>query len=459
METITGEEFEKLLYMENTISNYIIKLEADYILDISSLQKLQISSCKFNSKLVIKDSSTFNSELKPDVFNNKIIDITNCEFLSLRLEHYDDDLFINDVQIENFEVTNCKLYDLVCTSNNIQSEFKLTSCKITKRAILSGNVFKESSDLIISDSEFNGELNLNESHLCNISLFDNKFELFNFSENTVEAFGYFNIGNCKFSKSYFTLSDFTKFTIFHDCIFEQTFILEKNGNLIHTNLQLLNCRFEKSAYFTQSAINKIIIENCFFKDIASFQNSYFLEISIDKTIFDKLALFDDMQIGKVDNCDRKTLRNIKQQLQKADNKIDYNRFRNYELSAYYQELGWGWKSGFKDKFILGATLLSTGFDHSWRRALAFTLLIGFSLYALFFVSENYMLQRDFSQWQEFLSGYFRFLIVTDFYNPLAEGRTYIDNTNTIGWLIFIFGKIVIAFGIYEMIQAFRKFKA
>jgi hypothetical protein len=55
------------------------------------------------------------------------------------------------------------------------------------------------------------------------------------------------------------------------------------------------------------------------------------------------------------------------------------------------------------------------------------------------------------------SGFFRFLLVTDFYNPLETERIYL--TNPFSWLIFILGKIFIAFGIYEMIQSFRKFKA
>jgi len=44
-----------------------------------------------------------------------------------------------------------------------------------------------------------------------------------------------------------------------------------------------------------------------------------------------------------------------------------------------------------------------------------------------------------------------------FFNPLVNDKVYL--TNPLSWLIFIFGKIVIAFGIYEMIQSFRKFKA
>ncbi|WP_294824661.1 hypothetical protein, partial [uncultured Flavobacterium sp.] len=145
------------------------------------------------------------------------------------------------------------------------------------------------------------------------------------------------------------------------------------------------------------------------------------------------------------------------------NKIDYNHFRAYELEAYYQELDWNWESGFKDKTILWTTKHVTGFNHSWRKALRFILLSALGFYTLFFIAENYALRLSWSGIPQYITGYFRFLLVTDFYNPLIQnGREYIlsDGWNhVISWFLFILGKIFIAFGIYEMIQAFRKFKA
>jgi hypothetical protein len=122
---------------------------------------------------------------------------------------------------------------------------------------------------------------------------------------------------------------------------------------------------------------------------------------------------------------------------------------------YYKELRWN--GNFRDKFILATTWLATGFDHSWRRALVFTLSFGFLFYNLFFISERYYYTFDIARWREFVSGYFRFLLVTDFYNPLIKERVFL--TEPLSWLIFILGKIFIAFGIYEMVQAFRKFKS
>ncbi|RZK03037.1 MAG: hypothetical protein EOO46_18125 [Flavobacterium sp.] len=207
-----------------------------------------------------------------------------------------------------------------------------------------------------------------------------------------------------------------------------------------------------------------------FESRVSFNKVEVQTILIHLVNFGKLAYFDELKIKSlkrfkcidIKNANewRHTFRQIKQEFQKTDNKIDYNRFRSYELAAYYKELKWN--TNFKDWFILSATKLATGFDHSWRRALIFCLIAGLLFYSLFYFSENYNYQFSLDKSKEFAAGYFRFLLVTDFYNPLSNGREYIQNdgwNHIISWFIFIFGKIVIAFGIYEMIQAFRKFKA
>lgn len=162
----------------------------------------------------------------------------------------------------------------------------------------------------------------------------------------------------------------------------------------------------------------------------------------------------------IQKWDRKTLRAIKRELQRGENRIDFNRFRTYELAAHYQELDWKWNSGFIDKSILFLTKISTDFGNSWRKALRFTIVGGFLIYMFLYVIENRSFSIDilnWNNWERLLSGFFRFLLVTDFYNPLETDRIYL--TNPFSWIILILGKTVIAFGIYEMVQSFRKFKA
>jgi hypothetical protein len=139
---------------------------------------------------------------------------------------------------------------------------------------------------------------------------------------------------------------------------------------------------------------------------------------------------------------------------KNRNKIDFNRFRSYELAAHYKELSlW---SNFKDTSILWSTKWTTDFGLSWTRAFWFTMTSGFIWFSILYRIENSGTFNS-EKINEFFVGAFRFFLVTDFFNPLENDRTYLENGWS--WLIFILGKIFIAFGIYEMIQSFRKFKA
>ena len=165
------------------------------------------------------------------------------------------------------------------------------------------------------------------------------------------------------------------------------------------------------------------------------------------------------------------------QLQKAENKIDYNKFRVHEFNAYRNDIKKKLKEFEKDKnhlnhrvrepiqlkrdaFVLWISDVVSEYGTDWKRAFNFTILCGFIIYCLFYSIENYNYSIEilnWSNWKRIISGLFRFYLVTDFYNPLETERVYL--INPFSWLIFIFGKIAIAFGIYEMIQSFRKFKA
>lgn len=224
-----------------------------------------------------------------------------------------------------------------------------------------------------------------------------------------------------------------------------------------------NCEIKGRLKLTENHLSKLI-----FKDIEVQNDAHFDDLKVDSIYFSDLILhkntyIDNLTINKLEECERKTLRQIKYSIQKTDNKIDYNRFRAYELQAYYNELKTKGTSFWdRDRLILYATKHVTGFDHSWQKALGFVLLAAFIFFNLFFVSENYDLPFAWSGFPQYITGYFRFLIVTDFYNPLSNGREYIANdswNHIVSWFFFILGKIFIAFGIYEMIQAFRKFKA
>lgn len=455
MKEITGEEFAELLYSKEVshiynyrvIENRVCTIDLDRILFEGDLENIHFEGKYFNfrngDKKITKPEIRFlNCHFSSSLnFTSAVIgELTfgSCTYENKRLGIYNCD-------IDELDITNFKF---------IGSEFFLSKSTIKHTDI--ENLIILDGILKIWNCDFEDFFSIANSQFKHIDFNHSKFnKYFDFITNkTSEKKSSQLFRSCEFGKSSFFKNSFPEKVDFIECNFLNS-VNFSNLKIITSNLIFLSCIFEKHVHFNDTSLYKLVFESTKFNDILSFQSGVVNILEIDKTIFEKTAAFDELKILDVKKCTRKTIRNIKLQLQKAENKIDYNRFRAYELSAYYTELKWfNWKDS-KDKFILAATWLSTGFEHSWRRALVFTIISGLLWYSgLYFLEYHGSYNPE--KINDFFTGAFRFFLITDFYSPFEE-RKYL--TDAISWLPFVIGKIFIAFGIYEMIQAFRKFKA
>ncbi|WP_417355857.1 hypothetical protein [Flavobacterium sp.] len=478
IQTITQEKFEQTLYAREEVYDEIFNFgNNDIIFPKEILYNIRFTECSFTGKnLILKNINL------PDIgllfsnctFKCKILiqntslnslwfedteEIEGLEFDSLSRENSNINLFRFNYDIKNENIPTLGI-NFSFKNYNFRKDFHFTNvnmkngnldiinCKLGNKELAYSKISLENSkiyNLFIYKSLFSSQTSFENSVLCYSSESQNKKNI-KFPSIEESSFEQVSFSNCKFDK---------EFGI-RECQFHNTI----NFNNISSGiLRIFSGNFNNYTSFDDANLKMLIIYECKFSEILSIQKAKFNTINITKTIFDKITFFDEITIAYIYKCQRHTIRTIKQQLQHSDNKIDYNRFRGYELQAYYKELKW--KENFKDKAILWATKWSTGFEHSWTKALRFVLTGALIFYSLFFISENYMLSLNpgLSSLKDFASGYFRFLIITDFYNPLEQKLIFIDNSNTTGWIVFILGKIVLAFGIYEMIQAFRKFKA
>jgi hypothetical protein len=490
MEEITGEEFYQLLMSKSLvdIENYSI-IDDDLTIDISITSPLiRISNCNFVGRLNIKDSrKTENPDIENAIlfhqcsFENVIL--SKCYLDELRFSSVNSSgtiFSISESQIYEFSIHDSVIKNDVFAfhHNLIINEFHLVNVKTHKGAFnLRKNKFSTKQNTFyrqcfidrcqffncdISDNDFGSELLFRNNSLT----FEN-----NYSQNFFK--------NCIFNNASFYQTDLGDSTDFKLCTFTNTVLFDGIRNEIKTNLTFNSCNFKASTSFRKARIFRINFNHCIFENSTFFQDAYFDIIKLDNSIFEKNVFFDDVQIKQIDKCDRRTIRNIKLHLQKQENKIDYNKFRVYEFEAYKKDITKQITSYNKDEkhfvfrkrqikdfkrdlFILKITSFFSEYGTDWKRALKCVMVFGFLIYATFYFSENYNRPFDLSYTPQFLTGYFRFFLVTDFYNPLETEREYISNdgwNHLLSWLIFILGKIVIAFGIYEMIQAFRKFKA
>jgi hypothetical protein len=448
METISGEEFIEILYSNKSdisISDYNIEYNQLFI----DFERVRTKNPIFFQKIIFSGKH-LNFYNKTENFT-PVIQIEDCVFnTDINIEAQFDDISFrsNTFNCDKFQIINSKIGVLEFINNdemtsgnkknNIfnKGNFKIHNCDFSSIFWLKNVQFMENTTFDISSVKF--------LEACSIDLVSlNKIQFY--SCDFFKEFRY----NCNYNSSQF-----------RECTFSGSTTFEGLLNINSSFLYFDHCSFSKLANFNNYWLHKLRLEDTKFLDNVSFQETYFDIITIVRTDFEKKVWFDDIQIKKIDECDRRTIRTIKQELQKAENRIDFNRFRAYELAAHYEELDWKWNSGFIDKSILFATKISTDFGNSWRKALRFTVIGGFVIYLFLYIIENRNVSIDilnWDNWARLFSGFFRFLLVTDFYNPLETDRVYL--TNPFSWVLLIFGKIFIAFGIYEMIQSFRKFKA
>ena len=482
MKEIDFEKFTNLLRQDGKINNYIINLnEDDYLLfDNIFNREIQITNCNFNNqslKILGQYDETQNEELSKElIFQNcsfKGLSIKNCGILKLNIENIN--INCGDLEIEGCFLDKLNVFSL----ENFSNKIFIKNSHILKKAIFSGINFAENGTLSIFESHFKNSTNFIESRFNNVDFTLSTFYgNFDFHKNRVlNNFNGYYFNDCVFEKANFSRTTFSSTNEFTNCIFLKSTLFNEIGDYIKSSIRFENCSFEKLADFSYSSIYKIEIIEGVFEGMASFQNTKFDIAVIDKSTFGKGAFFDDIQIKKIDDCERRTIRTIKQELQKAENRIDFNRFRVYEFNAYRKDIRKKLAEFKKDKnhfyhrrrepiqlkrdlFILNLSDIASEYGTDWKRAIKFTLIFGFVAFTLFFILENLDKSFKLSNWEDFVYGYFRFFLITDFKNEYYKtGESVLKFNCFVSLLPFIIGKIAVAFGIYVMIQSFRKFKA
>ncbi len=410
------------------------------------------------------------------------LDIKNCNFkrLGFRDIKSNKPIYISEGHYKNFFFRNNSLKEK--EENQLSINLSICNLTVTERIELDylnfiDGEFNFSNNILSNlDSEFKDKIIIFEnSTFYNAKFLENRF-LTPTSFEEMEI-----IKNCLFESCEFQRVNFNNLDLgtinFLDCSFLDVFTLHYAQGDLLSFIKFENCNFDKTVQFNRTASAKFEMDNIQFKNIVSFQDSYFELIKIDRSIFEKKAFFDDIKIKKIDQCDRRTIITIKQELQKAENKIDYNRFRVYEFNAYKKDIQKKLLEFKNDKhrfnhrkrepiqlkrdlFVLNISDIVSEYGTDWKRAFKFTLLSGLTAFTLFFVFENLDKSFNLNNWQDFIYGYLRFFLITDFKNEYYDtGESILKFNCFLSLIPFILGKIAVAFGIYEMIQSFRKFKA
>ncbi|GGW91010.1 hypothetical protein [Salegentibacter mishustinae] len=404
-------------------------------------------------------------------------------------------------------------FDIIGKNQNENKRtLQFLKCEILiKEITISEGIFQ---DFIISDSNFTGSLTFDWCYFANckfqevqegvksIKIKNSDFQNIKIKNlvaeklfviaSTIRSSG--EVKNCKIQDVDFSGSSLSSFYFRNNEVFGYA-----NFELItgkSTSLEISNSLFHKQVNFETQPIKIIYLNQTHFFDIVSFQNAVLKRIWINKVLFEKAVFFEGIELTDIMNCNIKSIRTIKQQLVLTNNNLDYLRFRKIEKELYrlqtrellfnkdyhfhyekYRDTRCFSREGehysyyiekndvpkinrfelLGDYITLSMHKTISNYSTDWKRAIGVTILCGFILYTVFYYTVNYSndILIDIDTVNDFFNGLPRFFLVTDFKNPLEKNEYYI---NAISWIPLLIGKIFIAFGIYETIQSFRKFK-
>jgi hypothetical protein len=422
--------------------------------------------------------------------NIKSLSFHNCKFIGSYLEFEDINLpdfllgFFNCSVEITLEIKNCNFKRLgfrdIKSNKSINLQrgkycnffFRNNNLKAKEENKLTGNI---SITNLIIDKEFeldyinhsDGKFDFSENTISILqsnrkekitfenSSFDKiKFDGTKFLSETsfkeMEINQECTFEECEFEKVNFSHLKIGKLSFF-DCKFFKTSLFHYIEGNISSFIKFESCLFEKYIQFNGTSCHKFRIDNVEFRKIVSFQETIFNEFFIDRTIFEKGALFDEIKIKNIQNCDRRTIRILKRELVNSHNQIDYLRFKAYELDAYSKESGKNWK----DNLILYFNESSNYFGLDWTRGISFIFQWSFIFYLFYIISYSANIENfnRIPNIENFAINFLKFTNPLSFLNPPLE-----DSENYFLPLLFlILGKIFVSFGIYQTIQAFRKF--
>src|SRR5690606_11700367 len=213
--------------------------------------------------------------------------------------------------------------------------------------------------------------------------------------------------NCRFNDCEFDKVHVLEEIQIEECFFNILWFTDSVGGFI----RFAGCEFNSNTnFFTFKGLDDthLVIQNSYVKGVSNFNGSEFDYLEILNTLFEKNVSFDSVKVNAVhlyqvtfsesaffdnfkitnpfDNTQttieekKRTYRTIKQELQKLENRIDYNTFRVYELTMHSQEVNRLLKNSklpesekdtlLKDKCILYLHHYVSNFGTDWRKALS-----------------------------------------------------------------------------------------
>lgn len=467
----------KLFFYSSKIKQFEIGknslLEYNWIIDINNTY---IDFCSFNcctlEDLSINDSSIDN--LYMDFCIGKYhedvdIKVNKSNIKSLSLNHISNisELSIIDSELDLLEVNECSFnYEFEISDTINKGETYIALYK-SGNLIIKNSFFEKNfkCEYILPDNQ--------EESVGNILLKDNMFrskaELSNGVIDRLDIFcssktqGEISFVNFKIL-DVLTLSGLNKHADFqflhlNVCLFSCMNFL----NYGSVSILGLTCYKGKNPGFLIAGPSNIGNMNIQGSDLSSFPLISFLDCSLFGLKYSNVKWFDPkiLNLNNSETSDfwvkkQESYRQLKYCAEDNKDKIQALIFKAYEIDAYQHTLNW--KKDFPDLLMLWLNKISNNHGLSWSRGLLFTILCGLLFYLIFYVCYDDLSYRMYF-WGNFIKYIWLFNGIDDLIQFLKlPSHTLGDSLiRLLGSICYIIGKILVAYGIFQTISAFRKY--
>ena len=313
----------------------------------------------------------------------------------------------------------------------------------------------------------NSNLTITDSNIDDIDVSESKFG------DDKKSLGKLRLKNSDIYKSNFKNATFLSLADFYYTTFHNNVIFYKTDFM---NIVVMSAtKFKQNLLFTYTLLNdKVIMRSTIFEKgfdfslsiikgqlaIFDLHHSYKSYTSTDglkeEREYEKAVSYD----GIIPTQNKlETYRLLKVEFESQKNVPEYLNFKLYEKETFKKILNkqkLTWKNSF-DQITLWLNRVSNKYGTSYSRAFLFTVTVGWLFFYLSLIAtDSYEFTHKISEW-EFGKGlgYFtQFLVPTHKFNYMGN-----EVQLTPCYYVFdFFGRLFVGYGIYQFIQAFRKFK-
>jgi len=424
----------------NESLHIILSLGSQYLTITNSIFTKDVS-------IVIKTYGTAGIDFSGSIFKERISFIVDVSGVKINC---------SKATFENgFEIKSKNSIELICSEATLQGEVEIEDCKFTNldfEKAQNGKTFCTlyANKSIIKKSNFN-DSTLGEVYFSK-AIFeeDAKFDRCNFAM--------FNCSEAKFKSSLFlNNAEFYSSVQFNGAKFENTLVapnLNKLGTACWADFS--GCTFMSNTYFDFGNWDSFTCTRSTFVSPVSFHLTKIRYVDFIGTFFQSNVDFSNTNYPE---STTETFRIIKSELLKAQDRAGYLYYQSKELNQY-EKTAVEWNKRPLEYFMLLLNRISTNHGIDWGRGVLFSLSVMVFFYTIYIISlPNRGFSWGYTDWGSFLEA--TDYVVKNFFVFIAIFRdsSFIEGTspNSFSYFIDFIGRIFIGYGIYQTIQAFRKY--